>query len=145
MSSKTKLEGDIVGLDLGMSRTGVARLNTIAQIAEPLNEIKMGSDLRFTDQVLAVVTELNASALIVGLPKGLDGQETEQTRWSREKIEMLRNAVSIPIYSMEEAGTTKQAEQRAKPNQSVDSVAAGILLEDFIGAVKDGRIDEVTF
>ena len=35
MKSKIKLVSDILGLDLGLKRTGVARINLIAKIAEP--------------------------------------------------------------------------------------------------------------
>ncbi len=142
MSSKTKLEGDIIGVDLGMSRTGVARLHTTAQIAEPLAVIDMKEGL-LVDQIQAVIDEHQACALIAGVPRGLDGQHTEQTIWAEKIIEELRNAVTVPVYSIDEAGTTKQAEERAHENQSIDSVAAGILVEDFISEVASGRIKNV--
>mgnify|MGYP006375151227 FL=1 len=78
MKSKIKLDSDILGLDLGLKRTGVARINLIAKIAEPLSAIQMdNTDL--VSKVQELITEHNACAVVVGLPRGLDGQETEQT------------------------------------------------------------------
>lgn len=138
-----KLSGDIIGLDLGMSRTGVARLNTIARIAEPLDVIEMTEDT-FVEDVVKIIDKYGAYCVVVGLPRGLNGQDTEQTKWARNKTRQLKEKLKVPTYSIDEAGTTKQAEQIIKPGQNVDSVAAGILLEDFVNEVLEGRIQNVS-
>ena len=142
--SRIKLHGDIVGLDLGASRTGVARLNTVARIAEPLEVIDMKSnDLEI--QVAEVVNKSGACAIVAGLPRGLDGQVTDQTKWAEKVVEKLQNSLNVPVFTIDEAGTTKKAESIIQPNQSIDSVAAGVLLEDFAGEVLAGRIENVSF
>jgi putative Holliday junction resolvase len=143
-SNPLRLVGDIIGLDLGMSRTGVARLNTVARIAEPLDPIFM-LEADIQDAVSMIVAEYSATAIVVGLPRGLDGQETDQTAWVRHITELLEESVTIPIFFTDEAGTTKQAEGRAIEGESVDSVAAGIIVEDFAVQVMQGRIENVSF
>ncbi len=138
MRSKIKLEGDVLGLDLGKKRTGVARISTFAGIAEPLEEVQMSD--AFVQTVAALVEAHDASAVVIGVPRGLDGQDTEQSMWSREQARLLREALTVPVYQIDEAGTTKEAEQRAKPGQSVDSVAAGIMLEDFVQELIRGNV-----
>ncbi len=143
MSLSNKLVGELIGLDLGIARTGVARIHTYARIAEALQPIDMRqSDL--LDQVKKLISELEACAVIVGLPRGLDGQQTEQTRWAETIIAHLDQELSVPVYAIDEAGTTKQAEQDVHKGQSVDSVAAGILLEDFLNEVERGNIANVS-
>ena len=143
MKSKIKLDSDILGLDLGLKRTGVARINLIAKIAEPLSAIQMdNTDL--VSKVQELITEHNACAVVVGLPRGLDGQETEQTAWAIKITSELENALKEPVFSIDEALTTKFAEDRANLGESIDSVAAGILLEDFVGEVLAGRIENVS-
>ena len=56
----------------------------------------------------------------------------------------MENALKEPVFSIDEALTTKFAEDRANLGESIDSVAAGILLEDFVGEVLAGRIENVT-
>lgn len=138
------LGGDIIGLDLGRARTGVARMHTTARLPEPLALIDMKTD-SYIDKVQARVDEHQAQAVVVGYPRGLDGQATEQTAWVDEQITLLRDKISVPVFVIDEAGTTKAAEDTAAAADSVDSVAAGIILEDFASEVQRGRIDHVSF
>ena len=139
--AKFKLTGDILGLDLGMRRTGVARINTVARMAEPLDEIVMRDG--FVEQVAQKISRYQSTAVVVGLPRGLDGQVTDQTRWTETIIQELRQSLDVPVFTIDEAGTTIEAEKRVQDGQSVDSVAAGLLLEDFIKEVSRGRIEQV--
>lgn len=143
MKSKIKLDSDILGLDLGLKRTGVARINLIAKIAEPLPPILMG-ETNLVVKVQELIAQHNACAVVVGLPRGLNGQETEQTIWAIKITKELEDSLEEPVFSIDEALTTKFAEDRANSGESVDSVAAGILLEDFVGEVMLGRIENVT-
>ncbi len=137
----TTLVGDIIGFDLGTVRTGVARINTIAKIAEPLKSIQMSDD--FDSDVKKLIAQYTPSAIVVGMPRGLDAQTTEQTVWAQEIFEKLRHSLAVPLFAIDEAGTTKQAQLRVKEGQSIDSVAAGIILEDFITEASRGRVDDV--
>lgn len=128
-----KVEGTIIGLDVGTKRIGVARIQTFVQIAEPLSEIQV-DDGNVDNEIKALVKEHSADAIVVGLPRGLDGQDTQQTNYSREFATRLAGEVSVPVYLIDEAGTSKAAEERItdKQNVSIDSMAAAIFIEDFI-------------
>jgi putative Holliday junction resolvase len=84
------------------------------------------------------VTEQGAVGLVIGLPRGLDGQETAQTRAVREFAEQLKPAVQLPYYWQDEAVTSRQAEEelksRGKPYQKgdIDALSATYILEDFL-------------
>ena len=136
-----KLNGDIIGLDLGMKRTGVARINNLAKIAEPLHEIDMESQ-DLSAILNELIVEYGACAIVVGEPRGLDGQETDQTKWANNVKLKLQKNIELPVFSIDEAGTTKEAEERVQKGQSIDSVAACIILEDFIDELSRGNIDE---
>lgn len=143
LNKQITLQGDIIGLDLGMSRTGVARLHTVARIAQPLEEIQMQTT-ELVDAVQLIVDREGAQAVVVGIPRNLVGNDTEQTRWSQAQFEVLKQKLTVPVFTCDEAGTTVQAEKRAKPGESVDSVAAGIILEDFIDEVSQGKVVDVS-
>lgn len=141
-----KLEGDILGLDLGTARTGVARMNTVARIAEPLNVLDMKvSDSELVLQVKQLVADYDACALVVGLPRNLSSENTAQTDWVEEKIALLIDGLVVRVFSLDEALTTHTATGRAMGGQAIDSVAAGIILEDFAAEVINGKIPNVTF
>lgn len=137
-----KLVGDIIGLDLGKACTGVARIHTIARIAQPLDPIQMDDD--FVANIEKLVALHKPSALVVGMPRGLDGQTTEQTLWAKEIFESLQRSLVIPVFEIDEAGTTKKAQSRVLEGQSIDSVAAGVFLEDFAAEVTRGGIPNVS-
>lgn len=128
----TNLEGTILGLDVGSRRIGLARINAFAKLSEPLPEIDLERSEAF-ETIKQVISQHTASAVVVGLPRGLEGQETEQTAYCRKFAEDLAENINLPVFLIDEAGTTKEAELRAKnSSESVDSIAASIILEDFV-------------
>jgi putative Holliday junction resolvase len=139
---KIKLQGDLLGLDLGMAKTGVARLHVQAGIAEPLADILMQED--WISQVQEAVRRHESEVVVVGVPRSMSGKVTEQTKWALARKTELEQALNVPIFEIDEAATTKIAEQKVLDGQSVDGVAAGILLEDFLAQVKRGSIDGVS-
>jgi len=143
---KINLDGDLLGLDFGDSRTGVARIHPVARISEPLSPIVLKGDVILVEEVAELIRRYNPSALVIGLPRGLDGQETEQTKKVEKFAKQMEDIkTGVPLYLVDEAGTTKEAELRVKKGESVDSVAACIILETFVSEVERGRIADVTF
>jgi putative Holliday junction resolvase len=128
-----EINGEVIGLDVGAKRIGVARINSIAMLAEPLEPIIVSDSEPFS-AVLTVVSEYSAVCVVIGLPRGLDGQETAQTQETLAFANKLKENSSLPIYLIDEAGTTKEAENRYVPGSksSIDSLSACIILEDFI-------------
>ncbi|HJP96407.1 MAG TPA: Holliday junction resolvase RuvX [Candidatus Saccharimonadales bacterium] len=126
-----------LALDVGAQRIGVARANSIARIASPL------TTLQHTDQVLSDIAQLvkqeQADELVVGLPRGLESQETDQTRYVRQFVADLQTHITIPIHFQDEALTSvtakKELEARKKPyaKGEVDALAATYILNDYLG------------
>lgn len=126
----------ILSLDVGNQRIGVASANSIARMASPL------ITLINTEQVVGEISQLiNAEAtktLVVGLPRGLNGQETAQTAIVRDFVERLKKQIDIPIEFQDEALTSQKAEQelaeRGKPfsKGDIDALAATYILEDYL-------------
>lgn len=125
-----------LALDVGAQRIGVARGNSIARIASPLTTLQH-TDQIFTD-VAQVLKQEQADELVVGLPRGLDGQETDQTRYVRKFVADLQAHISVPIHFQDEALTSvkaeKELEARKKPyaKGDVDALAATYILSDYL-------------
>ncbi len=134
MNQKNEVVGEILGLDIGSARIGVARISSFARIAEALDPIIVSAVEDPIASIVSIIQENEAVAIVVGLPRSLDGQETSQTSVVREFVAQLRLKTSEDLYFIDEAGTTKEAELRVagKTSISVDSMAAAIMLEDFI-------------
>jgi putative Holliday junction resolvase len=126
----------VLALDVGMKRIGVAVSDLRSRLPHPLTTVLAGEDT--AEQLQRLVTEQGAVGLVIGLPRGLDGQETAQTRAVREFAEQLKPAVQLPYYWQDEAVTSRQAEEelksRGKPYQKgdIDALSATYILEDFL-------------
>ena len=130
------INGEIIGLDYGSVRIGVARINSVAKPSQPLEPIIANNDDTILLAVNKLITNPDAVAIVVGLPRSLEGQDTDQTRSAQAFARKIQTATRVPVYMIDEAGTSKVARERIgeKKNQSIDSAAAAILLEDFINA-----------
>jgi len=134
-----------VALDVGHRRIGVAVAHAGALMPAPLTTLAHTDDIMVRMQQL--LTEQDAAALVVGLPRGLDGQETAQTQSVRNFVRELQKHVSLPVHWQDEAVTSRQAEveliARGKPyrKEDIDALAATYILEDFLREhVKEVRV-----
>lgn len=88
--------------------------------------------------VQGLIAEQDASMLVIGLPRGMQSQETDQTRYVRDFVSQLKKVVRIPLYWQDEALTSQKAEAelaaRKKPYSKgdVDALAATYILDDFL-------------
>ena len=77
--------------------------------------------------------EHGVQRVVVGLPLGLSGRDTGQTREARAFAEVLRERLSVPVELYDERFTTKLAQQ-AGGRAAEDSRAAAVLLEDWLAS-----------
>lgn len=126
----------ILALDVGGQRIGVAIASSLARLPAPLTTLANNDS--FLPELLKLIEHERVASLVIGLPRGLDGQETAQTAAVRAFVEGLRPHVTLPIYWQDEAATSVRAEaelsKRGKIYQKgdVDALAATYILEDFL-------------
>lgn len=127
---------NLMALDVGEVRIGVALANGIARIPQPLTTLTNGPDV--IDQIAQLIRDNDVTRLVVGLPRGLSGQDTEQTRQVRNFAEQLKNKLTVGVHLQDEAVTSVHAESQLaagrKPytKEQIDAEAATIILEDFL-------------
>lgn len=130
---------DFIGLDVGEVRTGLARASALARLAEPLKTVPTGEALG----ELKKLADQGVSGIVVGLPRGIDGQETEQTAWVRQWVDETKKLVEATFYWQDEALTSKLAEAEALKSGKIkeaDSLAAQIILQDFLDSPENMRV-----
>jgi putative Holliday junction resolvase len=126
----------ILALDVGEKRIGVAIATVGLHFAHPLTTLSHDGTIW---QQLTDLVETNATGLfVVGLPRGLDGQETAQTRTTEVFMQQLRANIGLPIQPQDESVTSIKAEaelkSRGKPYEKgdIDALAATYILEDYL-------------
>ncbi len=130
----------ILAIDYGGKRIGLAIGDTDVRFARPLQTIINGPDL--LDRLKGLIDRETISELVVGLPRGLDGQETSQTATARDFAKSLEQ-LNLPVALQDEAGTTSKArdelEAKKRPfaKTDVDKLAATYILEDYLLGIKE--------
>jgi putative Holliday junction resolvase len=129
---------ELIGLDIGKKRTGVARASSVARLAEPL--VTLETEQLATD-LGEIIRKHEPQLIIVGLPRNLNGNDTEQTKWVRTMTSELRDQFpGMEFKLQDEALTTVAAAERlAKNSTEIDAVAASIILQDFLDGETAGK------
>jgi putative Holliday junction resolvase len=131
--------GRILGVDYGDSRIGLALSDPLKMIASPYKTIRNEGSKKCLQSIQAIIKEDEVEAVVVGLPIGMKGQETAQTKKVREFATSLA-ILSLPIYLEDERLSSVSAEksmiqQNIKTGHNkgmIDQRAAAILLQQFL-------------
>jgi len=121
----------VLALDYGSARCGCALSDPTGTLASPIDPVLRPATRKGFAAVTALVREREVGRVVVGLPLGLSGQDTDQTRETREFAARLGAALGIPVDLYDERFTTRIAE-RAGGRAHEDSRAAAVLLEDWL-------------
>ena len=121
----------VLALDYGRARCGCAVSDPTGTLATPIEAIERPATRRGFARVTQLVRARGVERVVVGLPLGLSGRDTQQTREAREFAARLAAAVSVPVDLYDERFTTAIA-ARTGDRASEDSRAAAVLLADWL-------------
>lgn len=131
-----QLARNVLGLDIGTVRIGVARINTVARIPEVLPTL--ANNEQFVQNVKGILTEYEISLIVVGLPRSMEGTETAQTQYVRNFCQTSLAELGVPYVFQDETLTsvvaTEQLESTGTTTSKgdVDARAAAIIVSDYI-------------
>ncbi len=137
-SIMTNDSGVIVAIDVGEKRIGIAASNLNTRLPRPVMTLEQTPAI--IDEIGLMLKEQAAVCVVIGLPRNLDGDDTAQTRYVREFGSRLQKLIPIPVYWVDEALTSKQAETeleergRAYVKGDIDALAACYILTDFLNS-----------
>lgn len=124
--------GRILALDYGSARCGVALSDPSQTIATPQPVVFKAGTPSGIRRIASIVREQQVELIVLGLPIGLSGRETGQTKETREFAKRLAEAVGVPIELYDERFTTRMAERDHDPRAAEDSRAAAHLLNGWL-------------
>ena len=131
--------GRVLGIDYGDSRIGLAMSDPLKIIASPFKTIRNEGNEKCLQVFQSLIKEKDVEAIVVGLPMGLKGQETVQTKKVREFSDLLY-ILKLPIHLEDERLSSISAEksmiqQNIKTGHNkglIDQRAAAIILQQFL-------------
>lgn len=141
---KSNTTGRIMSVDFGDTRTGLALSDISRYLASGIGYVSPGGIVKTADKVAEMAKENKASAVIVGLPKNMDGSEGFRADRAKEFAELLRERLDVPVAMFDERMTTMAASRflnetntrGAKRKTVVDTLSAQIILQNVLDRLK---------
>ena len=130
----------VLALDYGSARCGCALSDPTGTLATPIEPIERPGTRRGLARLDDLVRERAVERVVVGLPIGLSGADTDQTREVRDWAARLAERLAVPVELYDERFTTAIAARSGEGRTSEDSRAAAVLLEDWLA--RHGRASE---
>jgi putative Holliday junction resolvase len=126
-----------LGIDYGAKRVGLATGDDEVRLATPLVTLE-GDKEDLVEQLKAICHQESIDGIVMGLPRGLEGQETAQTAHVRAEASRLEAALELPLALQDEALTSEVARERLVERGqetgggAIDREAAAIILQDYL-------------
>ncbi|HEY1451574.1 MAG TPA: Holliday junction resolvase RuvX [Solirubrobacteraceae bacterium] len=127
----------VLALDYGSARCGCAVSDPTGTIVTPIEPVLRPGSKRGMGSLVALVKEREVQRVVVGLPLSLRGEDTEQTRETREFAQRLAGRLGdgVPVELHDERFTTRMAQRLdGDAATSEDSRAAAHMLESWMAA-----------
>ena len=126
-----------MGLDLGTKTIGVAVSDRLLSCATPLHTIRRVKFSKAAEALLQIIENREIGAVILGLPRNMDGSEGPRCQSTRAFARNLANLTNLPIGYWDERLSTVAAERalleadtsRKRRAEVIDTVAAGYILQ----------------
>jgi putative Holliday junction resolvase len=137
----------VLGIDAGERRVGLALSDESRLLATPVVVLDRRSGLA---GVLAAIAALTAREqvrqVVVGLPLNADGSAGPQAQRAERFAGLVEQATGLPVQMWDERLSTHAAEavlraqgrntRRARARGQIDAVAAAVILQDYLDAVR---------
>lgn len=135
--------GRILAIDYGRKRTGIAVTDTLQIIANGLTTVRTCDLMDFLKEYLQ---KEPVERIVVGQPKQMSGDLSENMRYIEPFVKALRKQVEIPVEFFDERFTSVLAHRamldgglKKKDRQNkglVDEISATIILQSYLESKK---------
>ncbi len=133
--------GRLLGLDLGSKTIGLAICDSGLAVASPLATIGRKKFTADAAALMALIAERGIGALVLGLPRNMDGSEGPRAQSTRQFAANLLGKIDIPIALWDERLSTAEVERvlideadmtRKRRGEVIDKMAASVILQGFL-------------
>ena len=134
----------VLAIDLGTRNIGTAISDALGITVRPLETIRRSDNKTLIARLKFLVEDLEAEAVVVGLPLRMDGTVGDAATSAMKFIEKLRAQIGVAVFTQDERLTSYEAEQtmiergfaKRKRRARSDEFAAMIILQDYLSAKK---------
>jgi putative Holliday junction resolvase len=132
----------ILAIDYGDQRIGLALSDASAMLCGRAWTVHEWNLDRAVEAIAVAARENEVGLLVLGLPKNMDGTEGPRAEKSRMVASLLEETTGLEVRLWDERRSSIEAhailhangKKEKKHRQTVDAVAASLILEGFLGA-----------
>lgn len=134
----------IMGIDYGDARTGIAISDLLCSIVGSTCVVPSRNTEKALADIVRLVKEHDVGKIVVGLPRNMNGTEGPRAELCRAFGARLAELTGLEIVMWDERRTTVEAHNilsqhnyhGKKRKDTVDAVAASLILEGYLNAKK---------
>jgi len=131
----------LLGIDVGEKKIGLALSDRLSKTSSPLTIL--ANDKNIKKRLLDIIEKYEVGKIIIGIPYNLKGEIEHQAKrvqkFIKENLKSLAAENNIEIIMLDERFTSKLSDRilslktkKSRRNTGNDSIAAAILLNDYI-------------
>ena len=132
--------GRFLAIDFGEKRVGLALSDPMKIIAKPFKTIFYSNQNDLINKIALIIKDKEIEKIILGLPKGLKGNNTSQTNIVIEFYNYIKNKIDTPIVMEDERLSSVSAKKslilqdiKTGHNKTlIDETAAAIFLQLYL-------------
>lgn len=137
----------VLAVDPGSKRVGLAVSDPTATIAQPLRWVPAEPLATLSERLAEIARSLEVEAMVVGLPKRLDGSSGPEAKAAKELAERLRADTGLEVVMVDERLTSAAAERsllvqghrRRRRRDLSDAVAAALILQTHLERIDNRK------
>jgi putative Holliday junction resolvase len=140
----------VLGVDFGTRRIGLALSDESGVLARGWQTIQAAGSPQASAAAIARLLEdtrraneleaINVQAIVVGLPRRLNGDDNDQSQPARNLAAALAAATGLPVTLQDERLSSVEAESQLavrekdwrKRKAAIDAAAAAVILQDYL-------------
>ena len=146
-----RLDGTVLGFDVGARRIGVAVGSAFGSGARPVAVVDVRGTGPDWDRIERLRREWRPDGLVVGDPMQLDGGDQPIRKFAQAFARELRQRTQLPVVMVDERNSSQEAagrfaEERAagkrkrRDAELLDAVAAAIIVDRWLAAPGDATV-----
>jgi len=129
-----------MAIDPGQKRTGLAMGDDITGITTPVSVVEAGDPEARLRAIEQAIEEQGPDALVLGLPRNMDGSEGPAAKEARQFSHTLQQRTGLTVHLVDERLTSDAANAKMgrtglthqQKRERRDAIAAAIILQDFL-------------
>ena len=119
----------ILGIDYGEKRIGLAISDESLTLAR---ELTILSPKEFWGQVNKLISDQQISKIVLGWPLNMSGERTKKTEEVEKFKIKVESETKLPVEVIDERLTSQMAEHISGQKTNLDSLAAQIILQNYL-------------